>query len=100
VLSFASSVRVFLAVEPVDMRKGFEGLHALAGERLSEDVRSGALFVFTNKRHTRLKMLYFDGTGLWCCGGSRSKMKIGSHFGIKRGRKITRFRTTHWPSTI
>lgn len=64
-LSFASSVRVFLAVEPIDVRKGFEGLHALASERLREDVRSGALFVFTNKRHTRLKMLYFDGTGLW-----------------------------------
>ena len=64
-LSFASSVRVFLAVEATDMRKGFEGLYALASERLAEDVRSGALFVFTNKRHTRLKMLYFDGTGLW-----------------------------------
>jgi transposase len=47
------------------MRKGFEGLHALVGERLKEDVRSGGLFVFTNKRHTRLKVLYFDGTGLW-----------------------------------
>ena len=64
-LSFSGSVRVFLAVEPCDMRKGFEGLHALIGERLKEDVRSGALFVFTNKRHTRLKVLYFDGTGLW-----------------------------------
>ena len=64
-LSFPGSVRVFLAVEPTDMRKGFEGLHALASERLQEDVRFGALFVFTNKRHTRLKMLYFDGTGLW-----------------------------------
>ena len=64
-LSFAGSVRVFLAVEPTDMRKGFEGLYALASERLREDVRSGALFVFTNKRHTRLKMLYFDGTGTW-----------------------------------
>lgn len=64
-LSFPGSVRVFLAVEPTDMRKGFEGLHALASERLQEDIRSGALFVFTNKRHTRLKMLYFDGTGLW-----------------------------------
>jgi transposase len=47
------------------MRKGFEGLHALVSERLDEEVRSGALFVFTNKRHTRLKVLYFDGTGLW-----------------------------------
>ena len=64
-LSFAGSVRVFLAVEPADMRKGFEGLQALASTGLGEDVRSGALFVFTNKRHTRLKMLYFDGTGLW-----------------------------------
>jgi transposase len=42
-----------------------EGLHALVGERLREDVRGGALFVFINKRHTRLKVLYFDGTGLW-----------------------------------
>jgi transposase len=65
VLSFTGSLRVFLAVEAVDMRKGFEGLHALVSERLGEDVRSGALFVFTNKRRTRLKVLYFDGTGLW-----------------------------------
>jgi len=65
VLSFAGSVRVFLAVEPADMRKGFEGLHALVGERLREEVRSGALFVFTNRRRTRLKVLYFDGSGLW-----------------------------------
>jgi len=64
-LSFTGSVRVFLAVAPVDMRKGFEGLHGLVGACLQEDVRSGALFVFTNKRHTRLKVLYFDGTGLW-----------------------------------
>ena len=64
-LSFTGTVRVFLAVEPCDMRKGFEGLHAMVSERLKEDIRSGALFVFTNKRHTRLKVLYFDGTGLW-----------------------------------
>lgn len=64
-LSFAGSLRVFLAVEPADMRKGFEGLHALVSERLREDVRGGALFVFTNRKHTRLKVLYFDGTGLW-----------------------------------
>ena len=64
-LSFTGGLRVFLAVEPADMRKGFEGLHALVSERLGENVRGGALFVFTNKRHTRLKVLYFDGTGLW-----------------------------------
>ncbi len=66
-LSFAGSVRVFLAVEPCDLRKGFEGLLSLVGQKLGEDVKSGALFVFTNARHTRLKVLYFDGSGLWVC---------------------------------
>ena len=37
----------------------------MVGERLKEDIRGGALFVFTNQRRTRLKVLYFDGTGLW-----------------------------------
>jgi transposase len=56
---------VFVCLEPMDMRKGFEGLHAAVEGRLGEDVRSGALFVFTNRRRTRPKILYFDGTGLW-----------------------------------
>ena len=57
-LSFAGSLRVFLAVEPCDMRKGFDGLCGLVAERLGEDVHSGALFVFTNKRRSRLKVIY------------------------------------------
>lgn len=64
-LTFSGSLRIFLAVEPADMRKGMEGLHALVSERLAEDIKGGALFVFINKRHTRLKVLYFDGTGIW-----------------------------------
>ncbi|HRT56877.1 MAG TPA: IS66 family insertion sequence element accessory protein TnpB [Candidatus Paceibacterota bacterium] len=64
-LSFSGSLKVFVAVEPCDMRKGFNGLHALASERLGEGPRQGALFVFTNRRRNRLKILYFDGTGLW-----------------------------------
>lgn len=63
-LSFTGSLRVFLAVEPCDMRKGFEGL-GLVMERLKEDLRSGALFVFTNRSYTRLKVLYWDQSGLW-----------------------------------
>ena len=64
-LSFAGGLRVFLAIEPCDLRKSFNGLHALAAERLGEDPRGGGLFVFCNRRRTRLKMLYFDGAGLW-----------------------------------
>lgn len=64
-LSFPSSLKVFLALAPCDMRKGFNGLHALVGERLQEDPRQGALFVFINHRHNRLKILYWDTTGLW-----------------------------------
>lgn len=64
-LSFSGSVRVFVALEPCDMRKGFEGLAGLVGTEMKEQVQSGALFVFGNRRRTRLKMLYFDGTGLW-----------------------------------
>lgn len=64
-LSFAGSLKVFVALEACDMRKGFNGLHALATERLGEDPRQGALFVFSNRRHTRLKILYWDGSGLW-----------------------------------
>jgi transposase len=64
-LSFTGSLKVLLAVEPCDLRKSFNGLHGLATERLGEDPRQGALFVFTNRRRTRLKMLCWDGTGLW-----------------------------------
>ena len=64
-LSFAGSLKVFVALEACDMRKGFNGLHALITEKLGEDPRGGALFVFTNRRRTRLKILCWDGTGLW-----------------------------------
>jgi len=64
-LSFLGSLRVFVAVEPCDLRKGFNGLHGLVTEKLGENPRQGSLFVFTNRRHTRIKILCWDGTGLW-----------------------------------
>lgn len=64
-LSFPGSLKVFVAVEPCDMRKGFNGLYGLVTEKLGEDPRQGALFVFSNRRHTRIKILCWDGTGLW-----------------------------------
>lgn len=64
-LSFAGALKVFVALEPVDLRKSFHGLEAMVSQKLGEDLRQGALFVFTNRRHSRLKMLYWDGSGLW-----------------------------------
>ncbi len=64
-LSFSGSLRVLVALDPCDMRAGFNTLQALVAEKLREDVKSGTLFVFTNRRHSRLKILYWDGTGLW-----------------------------------
>jgi len=65
-LSFTGSLKVYVAVGSCDMRKGHEGLAALVETELKEEVKSGALFVFGNRRKTRLKILYYDGTGLWC----------------------------------
>ena len=47
------------------MRKGFEGLLAMTASVLQQDIRSGGLYVFTNRKRSRLKVLYFDGSGLW-----------------------------------
>ena len=47
------------------MRKQFNGLWWMAQEKLQEDPRRGAVFVFTNKDRDRIKMLYWDGTGPW-----------------------------------
>jgi transposase len=64
-LTFPSALRIYLAVEPVDMRKQFNGLWSLAEEKLQENPRNGAVFVFVNKDRDRVKMLYWDGTGPW-----------------------------------
>ena len=64
-LAFPHSIRIYVALEPVDMRKHYDGLWAAAQEQLSEDPKHGAVFVFTNRERTRLKLLYWDGTGVW-----------------------------------
>ena len=61
----SAALKVFLALEPCDMRKSFNGLHTLASDKLQTAPARDALFVFTNKRRNRIKLLYFDGTGLW-----------------------------------
>jgi transposase len=57
-------VEVFVGLEPIDLRWGFDRLAGLVTERLGRDARSRALFVFFGKRRDALKVLFFDGTGL------------------------------------
>lgn len=64
-LAFPAAIKIYVAIEPVDMRKQYDGLWAAAQTQLSEDPKTGALFCFTNKGRTRLKLLYWDGTGVW-----------------------------------
>jgi len=64
-LAFPAAIRIYVAVRPVDMRKSFNGLWSAVGEQLQEDPKSGAVFAFINKERTRLKLLYWDGTGVW-----------------------------------
>ncbi|HEY3233283.1 MAG TPA: IS66 family insertion sequence element accessory protein TnpB [Polyangiaceae bacterium] len=58
------SVRIFIATEPVDLRKGFEGLGAIVRTGWGRDLYSGHLFVFLGRRLDRCKILYFDRGGL------------------------------------
>lgn len=64
-LNFTGALKVFVAVHPADLRKSFSGLYALTVNVLKEEPESGGLFVFTNQRRNRVKILYWDGTGLW-----------------------------------
>jgi transposase len=61
------ATKIYIALEPIDMRKGFEGLYGLVRDPLGHDPLSGHLFLFTNKTRTRLKALVWDGSGLWVC---------------------------------
>lgn len=63
-LNLSRTTRVFLATEPTDMRKGFDGLFALVENVIREDPFSGHLFVFRNQRRDRLKVLWWDRDGL------------------------------------
>lgn len=75
-----TATKIYIAIEPVDMRKGFDGLYGLVRDRLGQDPLSGHLFLFANRTHTRLKVLAWDGSGLWVCAKR-----------LERGR-------FHWPA--
>ena len=62
-----SATRIYVAAGATDMRKGFEGLFGLVRDRLDCDPLSGHVFLFANAQRSRLKLLFWDGSGLWIC---------------------------------
>ena len=60
----AGAVRVMMATRPVDFRKGVDGLAALVRETMGDDPFSGAVYVFRSKRADRVKLVFWDGTGV------------------------------------
>jgi transposase len=64
VIGPTGAVRVLVATKPVDFRKGAEGLAALVRETMAADPFSGAVYVFRAKRADRIKLIFWDGTGV------------------------------------
>ena len=64
-LNLPASTKIFLCREPVDFRKAHNGLFAIVRDQLAENIFEGGLFVFLNKRRNGVKILEWDGNGLW-----------------------------------
>jgi transposase len=72
-LSITPQMRILVAVEPADFRKGIDGLAGLCHTVLREDPFSGCVFVFRNRRATAIKILTYDGQGFWLAQKRLSK---------------------------
>ena len=75
-IQLTAHMRIFVALESVDFRKGIDGLAASCREQLQQDPFSGTLFLFRNRKKTTLKILVYDGQGFWLCTKRLSKGKF------------------------
>jgi len=66
-IQITPQMRILVAVQPVDFRKGIDGLAALCRQVLDADPLAGVLFVFCSRRRHALKCLMYDGQGFWLC---------------------------------
>ena len=66
-IQITPQMRVIVAIEPADFRKGIDGLARLCQEALDQDPFAGWVFVFRNRKATALKVLVYDGQGFWLC---------------------------------
>ena len=78
-----------VAIEAVDRRKGFEGLYGLVGDQLDQDPLSGHVFLFSNRTHTRLKALVWEGSGLWVCAKRLEKGRFRWPAAGEKQRSVT-----------
>ena len=79
-IQITPQMRILVAVEPVDFRKGIDGLAALCRQALSSDPLGGTLFVFCSRQRHALKCLTYDGQGFWLCQ-----------------KRLSQGRFLHWP---
>ena len=66
-LQITPQMKILVAIEPADFRRGIDGLARLCQQALDEDPFAGAVFVFRNRKATALKVLMYDGQGFWLC---------------------------------
>lgn len=83
------ATRIYLAAGSTDMRKGFEGLYGLVRDRMWCDPLSGHIFVFCNAQRNRLKLLFWDGSGLWVCAKRLEKGRFRWPEASEEANKIT-----------
>ena len=79
------TLRILVAVEPVDFRRGIDGLAAICRQQLARDPMNGWAFVFRNRTGTAVKILLYDGQGFWLC----HKRLSAGHYGWWPARRRT-----------
>jgi transposase len=82
-----ASVRVYLCVSACDMRKSFDGLHALVTQSMELDAFAGHLFVFANRRRDRIKILYWDRDGFAVWAKRLEEGTYAMPFGASTGKR-------------
>jgi transposase len=89
VFGLGPATKIYVAIEAVDMRKGFDGLYGLVRDQLAGDALSGHVFLFSNRTRTRLKALVWDGSGLWVCAKRLEKGRFHWPAASEAQRSVT-----------